>query len=118
MTAGVYNIVIERGATFRKVFTYKIDNVAVNLTGYTARMKIRSKPLNVASELLSLTTPEGVGGIVLGGSAGTIVVTLDDNTTADLSWSRGVYDLELVSAGGDVKRLLEGSVIVRPEVTS
>jgi hypothetical protein len=46
--------------------------VAINLTGYTARMQVRST-LESAEALIELTTANGR--IALGGSAGTI--TLD-----------------------------------------
>ena len=42
MAAAQYDILIEQGATFSRTFVWKDSSeVAVDLTGYTARMQIR-----------------------------------------------------------------------------
>jgi hypothetical protein len=56
--------------------------------------------------------------IVLGGAAGTVVISLSDEVTADLTPATYVYDLELTSSTGDVTRLIQGAFIVDPEVTT
>ena len=38
--AGSFDFTIEQGATFNLVMTWKIDNVPVNLTNWTARLSI------------------------------------------------------------------------------
>lgn len=114
MTAGIYDIVIEKGATWNPVFTWKDSaGTAVNLTGYSARLQIREK-VTSSSALVSLTSASG---ITLGGTAGTISPLISASDTAALSFTTGVYDLELVSGGGIVYRLLQGKVTVSPEVT-
>lgn len=114
MAAGNYDFYIEQGATFNQTFIWKDSTGAlVNLTGYTARMQVRQTVAN-DTVLLSLTTENGR--ISLGGSAGTIALTLDAATSAGITFARGVYDLELVH-GGVVTRLLEGQVDVSKEVT-
>jgi hypothetical protein len=62
--------------------------------------------LESAEALIELTT--GNGRIALGGSAGTITLTISATDTAALTAGRGVYDLELVSGSGIVTRLLQG----------
>ena len=71
MAAGKLKLAIEQGATFRKLLTYKAGTpaVAVNLTGCTARMQIRSA-ITSPTVLVNLTTENG--GIVLGGTAGNL----------------------------------------------
>jgi hypothetical protein len=87
----------------------------VNLGGYTARLNVR-ETYSSASAILTLTTENN--GITLGGAAGTITLTASATTTAALTAPfSGVYDLELVSGGGVVTRLLEGVATVSPEVT-
>ncbi len=67
------------------------------------------------STIVSLTSGSG---ITLGGAAGTIAILISATTTAALTAPfSGVYDLELVSAGGVVTRLLQGAATVSPEVT-
>jgi hypothetical protein len=86
----------------------------VNLTGYTARMQVRQK-YSSTTTLLNFTTENGA--IVLGGVLGTIAITGAATVTDDLVGKTGVYDLELVSSGGIVTRLVQGSVYISPEVT-
>jgi hypothetical protein len=110
-----YDLEIKQGATFSLTATWKDSTgTAINLTGYTARMQVRSA-YDSSTTIISLTSSSG---ITLGGSAGTIAITVSATTTAALTapWS-GVWDLELVSGGGVVTRLLEGIVSVTPEVS-
>lgn len=112
---GKLDLEVGQGATFNPTFTWKIDGAAVNLTGYTARMTARDT--YGGTSWFSLTTENG--GISLGGSAGTITLNLSASTSAALTApAQGVYDLELVSGGGVVRRLLAGQVTVTPEVTT
>jgi hypothetical protein len=66
--------------------------------------------------VLTLTSENA--GITLGDAAGTITLSATATVTAALTAPfSGVYDLELVSGGGVVTRLLEGSATISPEVT-
>ncbi len=113
--AGKLNMVIEQGATFNPVLTWKDANdAAIDLADWTARMHIRAE-ITDADPLLTLTTEDG--GITLGGAAGTISLLISAADTADLDWESGVYDLEMVSPSGIVTRLLKGTVTVQAEVT-
>jgi hypothetical protein len=116
MTAAKYSITIEQGATFNLDMTiYEADDITIrNLTGFTARMMVRQK-YSSTSPLLTATTENGK--IVLGGALGTVAVTFSAADTAALVVKKGVYDFELVSAGGVVERLLRGAVIISPEAT-
>lgn len=111
-----YDLEIKQGATLALVATWKDNSgTAINLTGYTARLAVRES-YSSTSTILSLTTSNG--GISLGGSAGTITLSASATTTAALTAPfSGVYDLELISGGGVVTRLLEGAATVSPEVT-
>jgi hypothetical protein len=113
MVAGKYNMLCQQGSTFTKVITYKNNGTAVNLTTYTARMQVRERHSSTAT-IVDLTTSNG--GIVLGGSAGTITINISATATAAIYNKSYVYDLELVS-GATVTRILEGKFIVTPEVT-
>jgi hypothetical protein len=114
MAATTYDLLIEQGATFSQVITYKDNGVAVNLTGYTARMQVRAT-LEAATALIELTTANGR--IALGGTAGTITLSISATDTAALTSGRGVYDLELVSGSGIVTRLLQGVATISRNVT-
>lgn|SRR5574343_526082 len=115
MAASTYDILIEQGATFQLNLVWKDSGgTPINLTGYTARMQVRHK-LADTSPLLDFTTENGA--ITLGGVLGTISILGLATLTDALTVKSGVYDLELVSAGGIVTRLIEGGVTITPQVT-
>ena len=114
VTPGVYDFCIYQGATFNPTLTWKDENgTAINLTGYTARMQARVK-ITDTDPFINLTTENG--GITLGGAAGTVALYISAEDTADIADS-GVYDLELVSSGGEVNRLLMGNITLSKNVT-
>lgn len=88
------------------------DYIAVNLTGWEARMQARR---TVGDDTVLFELTSGNGGIVLGN--GTIVVRISAQETSAYAWKNGVWDLELIAPDGTVTRLLEGGVSVSPEVT-
>jgi hypothetical protein len=115
VASGVYDLRIEAGADFERTITWQSAGVAVNLTGYTARLQIRAN--QDGEVLLALTTENGK--IALGGAAGTIALTITAAETTTLSEAllTGIYDLELIAASGHVTRLLRGAVSIAPNVT-
>ncbi len=109
-----HNFYVYRGATFSEQIEWKDESgTPVNLTGFTARMHMR-ETLEAADPFLTLTTENA--GITFGGVAGTIQLLASATQTTAITATSGVYDLELVS-GANVTRLLEGLVIISPEVT-
>ena len=110
--AGTYNITADQGATFTRTITWTDGTNPINLTGYTARMQVRAT-IDSTTVALELTTSNGR--ISLGGSAGTVTLTVPAATmTLDGQY---VYDLELISGSGVVTRLVQGTFTVRAEVT-
>lgn len=86
----------------------------VDLTGYTARMSIKDK---IGGAVLHSLTTEN-GGIVIDPAAKTILLSIPAATTEDFTWSRGVYDLEMVSSAGKVTRIISGRIALSREVTT
>lgn len=127
MTAGTHNITIEQGTDWQLVLTYKLNGVAVNLTGYTARMQVRhiaasptvlatfSTPPSSSTSSGSLTPAAGT--IALGGSAGTITLAMPASESTRVQAGSHVYDLELINPSGKVERFLQGNCEVTAEVT-
>lgn len=113
---GRLNLTILQGATFRHDLTWKTGNPpdVVNLSGYLARMQMRAK-VSDAVVLIELTTANG--GIVLDPLNGGIAIYISAADTASLAFKKAFYDLEMIAPNGDVIRLVEGIVIVSPEVT-
>jgi len=113
MAAKTYNMSIDQGETYIRTITWKQNGSLVDLTGYTARMKV--KDTYGGTTYLTLTDASG---ITLGGTAGTIVIKITDAQTSGLVAQDYVYDLELVSGSGDVSKLIKGVITVNPEVTT
>lgn len=111
---GTYDFTLYQGATFQRVLTWKDEAGDVtDLTGYTARMHIRTN-LDADDAFITLTTENG--GITLGGEEGTITLLISATDTAAITYATGVYDLELIT-GSTVTRLLQGQVDISKEVT-
>ena len=87
-------------------------------------MQIRATATS-AAKLFELATSETVinsytvtdVGIVLGDAAGTIDLYISNSNTADFSWKKGVYSLEVTLSDGDVRTLVRGSITAYEEVT-
>lgn len=110
-----YNFTIEQGTTVRKQFAWKDSNGALyDLTDCTARMQVRSR-IEDTAVLLELTTENG--GITLGGSTWSVMLTITATATSAFAWRHGVYDIEVTMENGDVVRFLEGKITVSGEVT-
>ncbi len=115
MSAAQYDFEVEQGTTFSKSVQWKDANGnTINLNGYTARMQLRRSKTS-PTILVEATTENGK--LVVNGPGGAVTITFSAADTAQWSFSRAVYDLELISAGGIVTRLLEGSFTVSKEVT-
>lgn len=124
--AASYPLKVDQGETFRLSLVYALPGptsddpvVPIDITDYTARMQIREK---YASPVLVEATTEN-GGIEIVGEEGRINLVLTDVQTdtlgakGDKPRTSALYDLEIVSPGGDVKRVVEGSVTINPNIT-
>ncbi len=115
ISPGKYDITIYQGTTYNQQLIWKDEgDTPVDLTGYTARMMARTS-VDVSTPFIDLTTENS--GIILGGSAGTVTLSMDDTASSALPAVSGVYDLELIDGSGNVTRILQGNLIVSAEVT-
>ncbi len=109
-----YNLIVNQGETFQRTFTYKSGGSVVDLSTHSGRMQIRNTYDSPAA-LVDLTS--GAGDITLD-ATGKIVITIASSvTTALVAPDTGVYDLEIITSGGVVTRLVQGTVSITPEVT-
>lgn len=118
MIIGSHNWKLKQGATFSETMTWKIDRNPVNLTGYTAKLEVRSAvggKTAANSLIIALTTQNG--GILLGGEAGTITLRIAADRSKALLTGVHVYDLELTSPTDVTTYILEGTFTVKSEVT-
>ena len=94
-------------------------NTPVDITGYSARMKIKDK---VGGTVLASTeagdSPLNVLTITLDAANKTITLSIAATATDDFAWTKGVYDLEMVSPTGVVTTILSGKIAVTKEVTT
>jgi Na+/serine symporter len=113
MTPGLVNFVCPQGSTFRRTLTYTLDNVPIDLSGYSSRLQVREAYYST-DPVVSLVSGSG---ITMGGSAGTIDILISASATSAFPTGVHVYDLEIVSPSNIVDRLIEGTFNVTPEVT-
>lgn len=118
MAAGKLDLLIEQGATFKHRLLVKQGSgtsaPAADLTGYTARMQIRTE-VEATTALISLTTENGR--ITITPEDGQLDLYISAEDTEALDFETGVHDVEIVSAGGEVTRIVQGKVKLSPEVT-
>lgn len=107
---GSYPIAARQGMTFKRQFTWTLNEVPVNLTGGTARMQVRrdaSSPTIVLNASAYIT---------LGGVRGTVDLNIPASILSAVEAGKYAYDLE-VEISAEVTTLLEGSFTVAAEVT-
>jgi hypothetical protein len=118
MAAGRYDLYIEQGATYTKVFTwYASPGVPVDLTDYTALCQIRYSVDDDTVIIASDSSPAGIV-LTLGDHAGTITVDIAASISNALDFDIAVWDIVLTHTGtGVATRLLEGEVKFSKAVT-
>ncbi len=115
------------GKTIKPVFYYLSPaNAVINLSGYKARMQVRSDYDSTVT-IWDLTT-ENAGLSIVTGTAvlsdGTTVLNAQGiklNVTAlqtsAIDWTQAVFDIELIEPGLDVLPFIKGILLPTPEVT-
>ena len=110
---GLYSPNVSRGETWSRTITWKDSGGSlVNLTGYAAKLVIKSTPSGTA--LLTLTESSG---LTLGGAAGTIAWEMTAAQTAALPTGSLRYDLLLTSSTGAKTYLVYGFIAVQQRIT-
>lgn len=115
---------IEQGATFEKTFTLKDSSaVKIDLTGWTFAGKIRHRydaPSVVATFSAAVAsnqvTNKGEFTVSLT-AAQTAAIPVDESETIDRDLTEYLYDIEATKPDTKIDRVLEGKVLVSPEVT-
>lgn len=102
------NLFIDQGSDYSTTIELVDDQgEPLNLTTYTGRAQLRK-------HYTSSTYKEFA---VVGYSNGAITLSMNAATSSNIVSGRYVWDLELVSSGNVVSRLVEGILTVNPEVT-
>jgi hypothetical protein len=92
---------------------YLMFYTPVDMTGYTARLTIKDRVGGAI--LLALVSPTN---IVIDNTEHTITLDILATATAAMTFTKGVYDLEMVSPAGVVTTIFSGNVVVTKEVTT
>tara|TARA_Y100001973_G_scaffold106347_1_gene183658 strand:- start:1123 stop:1461 length:339 start_codon:yes stop_codon:yes gene_type:complete len=111
MAVYVSNIVIEQGFDFDTSFQLEDtrSNAFLDLTGASATAMLRknSTSSTAVSFATTVATPE----------LGIISISLTAANTVLLSPGRHVYDVKIITSGGNEYKAIEGAALVRAGVT-
>ena len=124
MAPAIIDLIIYQGATYWKEWAW-LDGSGnpIDLTNYTARMQIRNKLADTTYLLEILSTGPVSQKLYIGGKVegdptnGKYGIWLAASVTEAITWTSGVYDLELEASDGYVRRIQSGKVKVSKEVT-
>ena len=101
------NISIDQGTTFNTIISLTDDSGnPLDLSVYTAESQIRKSysSSNAVNFYISL-------------SLGEITLSLDSNTSGNLTAGRYVYDVIVTDSSNTITRVVEGIVTVNPSVS-
>lgn len=115
MNPGRYNITVYQGTTFTLSPSWFIDNIVVDVTGYSAKVQVRPEA-DSSTVIVELSTANGR--ITVNGALGQFNWTLTPSETTALAAGNYVYDFNVTSGGGVVTKLLQGAFIVVDSVTA
>lgn len=106
---------IQQGARlYLPIRVYDATSTAIDLSGYTARLKVK-QTYDATTTLISLTSGSG---ITMAATEPQIIVDVAGTSTDDYDFTRGVFDLEIVSASSVVTSLIAGYAVLRREATT
>ena len=114
------NLGIKRNSTFRYVLQVrdKVTKEPRNLSGYSARMEIRSARSPTALLYQALTNPPASGtGIDMSlASTGTITLLMDNSVTNAFTWRTAQYDLAVIDGSGEPEHIMQGAILMTTNV--
>ena len=111
--AAIANLTVDQGTSFTSDVTVKDANGnAFNLTGYTANAKMAKGFASTRTRTTITTT------VAADATTGIVTLSLSSTASAALDAERYVYDLEITqTSSGNVTRVIEGIITVRPQVS-
>ena len=101
------NITIDQGTDFATSIDVTDDNGdPTDLSGFTGAAQMRKHYTSSNSYAFSVAVANG-----------SVTLSMNSATTANITSGRYVYDCELTSSSNVVSRIVEGIVTVTPQVT-
>ena len=108
--ATISNLYIDAGADYSIIITANQSNGdPLNLTGFTVKSQIRKSYASPTA--YDFTTS------LYAAAAGKIRLSLTATQTSAIKPGRYLYDVEITSGSGEKRRVLEGIIIITPEIT-
>lgn len=109
-TASATNLAIDQGSEFYRTMTLvDTSRTIVDLTNYTIAGQLRKSYTTTESISLNI--------VIINAVLGKFSMSLSNLITDTLTSPRYVYDVEITSSGMRTYRILEGNIIVSPNVT-
>ena len=103
------NLIVDQGANFvYKIYLIDQEGLPFSISGYTGNAQIRKSYTSSGFSTMN---------VAITGNTGLITLTMNATTTANLSFTRYVYDVELISNTNITSRIVEGFVTVNLGVT-
>lgn len=113
MNAGRYNITIINGTTFTLAPIWQVDNLPVNLTGYSADMQVRDVSNNL---IVELSTANGKAVISPALGQTTFTLTPTQTSAANLPVGNYTYAFNLTDGSSNTYQILNGAFNVNASV--
>lgn len=108
--ATISNLYIDQGTTFSSIITLtNQDGTAMNLTGYTIKSQFRKS--YQTSQAYDFTAS------IIDATNGKVRLQLPAATSSAIKSGRYLYDIEITSNINEKFRVLEGIVVITPEIT-
>jgi len=105
----VVNLTIHKGTYFEETFSFTAeDGLGLNLTGTTARAKLKKHPTAGIAYTFSTTSTI---------NDSTVKISMTSAVTSTLPSGRCYYDLIITSSGGIPSKVVQGNVIVEETAT-
>jgi hypothetical protein len=108
--AATSNLYIDAGSTFSAIISVSGSNgLPLNLTGYTVASQIRKSYGSITAYAFTASVYDAL--------TGKVRLVLSSTTSSGIKPGRYLYDIEVTAPNNDKLRVVEGLVIITPEIT-
>lgn len=108
--AAISNLYVDAGSNFSAIVTVRgSDGNPINLTNYTVASQIRKS--------YGSTTAYSFNASIFEAVQGKVRVQLSAAQSGGIKPGRYLYDIEVTAPGGEKTRVVEGIVLITPEIT-
>jgi len=108
--AAISNLYIDAGSSFSAIISVKgSDGLPLNLTGYTVASQMRKSYGSLTAYAFTAT--------IYDAASGKVRIVMPATTSSGIKPGRYLYDIEVTSPVPEKLRVVEGIVVVTPEIT-